>query len=91
MILLFIYFIYIRYLDTTVTINKSKTLSHFPIPEELDMEGTDIATRWLIWKNKWNHYYIATELDKKKGQTIVSTLLTILGESTQKSTKILHS
>ena len=91
MILLFIYFIYIIYLDTTVTINKSNTMSHFPIPEELDMEGADIATRWPIWKKKWNHYYIATELDQKKGQTIVSTLLTILGESAQKSTKILHS
>ena len=48
------------------------------------MEGADIATRWPIWKKKWNHYYIATELDQKKGQTIVSTLLTILGESAQK-------
>ena len=82
---------YTRYLDTTVTINKSNTMYHFPIPEELDMEGADIATRWPIWKNKWNHYYIATELDQKKCQTIVSTLLTILGESAQKIYEVLHS
>ena len=48
------------------------------------MEGADIATRWPIWKNKLNHYYFANELDQKKGQTIVSTLLTILGECAYK-------
>ena len=50
----------------------------------LDMEVTDISIRWPIWKKKWEHYYAATELEKKNGSTQVSILLTILGESAQK-------
>ena len=59
-------------------------MAQLPVPEQLDMEATDISIRWPIWKKKWGHYYAATELEKKNGSTQVSILLTILGESAQK-------
>ena len=59
-------------------------MAQLPVPEQLDMEATDISIRWPIWKKKWEHYYAATELEKKNGSTQVSILLTILGESAQK-------
>ena len=40
-------------------------MQHFPMPEELDMEGPDITSRWPIWKKKWSHYYAAIELESK--------------------------
>ena len=40
-------------------------MAQLPVPEQLDMEATDISIRWPIWKEKWGHYYAATELEKK--------------------------
>ena len=41
-------------------------MAQLPVPEQLDMEATDISIRWPIWKKKWGHYYAATELEKKE-------------------------
>ena len=48
-------------------------MAQLPVPEQLDMEETDISIRWPIWKKKWEHYYAATELEKNNGSTQLDT------------------
>ena len=50
-----------------------------PVPEKMIMLGYSL-NNWNCFKDSWNNYAIATELNKKSKPVQVSTLLSIIGK-----------
>ncbi|EDO34516.1 predicted protein [Nematostella vectensis] len=50
-----------------------------PTTQPLEMQG-DMATNWEKFKDSWENYIIATELNKKLDAIVVATLLTVMGK-----------
>jgi len=55
----------------------------FPIPAPMDCLG-DIATNWDFFRDSWNDYECATELDKKDMKIRVATFRSVLGRDAQR-------
>ncbi|EDO48510.1 predicted protein [Nematostella vectensis] len=60
-----------------------------PTPQPLEMQE-DMATNWEIFKDSWENYIIATELNKKSDTIVVATLLTVMGKDCYRIYKNLH-
>ena len=45
----------------------------------MDLTG-DLATNWESFKDNWENYIIATELEKNPQKVVVATLLSIMGQ-----------
>ena len=51
-----------------------------PPPTPLDIHDQNAAEKWKKFHLAWNSYSLATELNKKKEDVQVATLLTVIGE-----------
>ena len=57
------------------------TSAGIPVPYAMDMKW-DLANNWKYFKETWNNYKIAIELDTKNGKVRVATLLAIIDKET---------
>ena len=55
--------------------------SQLPTPSPMSLKG-NLAENWTFFKESWESYKIATELEKKPKQVILETLKIVLGRET---------
>ena len=60
------------------------SLHSLPPPASLDIQDRNAAEQWREWKERWNCYAVATELDKKSPEVQVSVLLTVIEPAAHK-------
>ena len=65
--------------------SSSATMANFqiPPPDILELEGST-ASNWRTWVSAWNHYTLATKLDKEEEARQVVTLLAVIGKEANK-------
>ena len=59
-------------------------LHSLPAPHTLDLNDSNVAEKWSDWKETWEHYSIASKVNKEDGDVQVAALLTVIGPEARK-------
>ena len=59
-------------------------LHSLPAPHSPDMTDSNVAEKWSEWKEVWEHYSVASKVNKENGDVQVAVLVTAIGPETRK-------
>ena len=59
-------------------------LHSLPAPHSLKINDSNVAGKWSEWKEMWEHYSIASEVNTEEGDIQVATFLTATGPEARK-------
>ena len=55
-----------------------------PAPHSLEINDSNVAEKWAEWKEMWEHYSVASKVNKEEGDVQVAALLTAIGTEARK-------
>ena len=70
----------------TVPPTQMMIYSQLPTPPPMSLKG-NLAENWTFFRERWESFKIATELDKKSKPVILETLKVVLGRETYQIVK----
>ena len=59
-------------------------MNKFQAPDELDIRSANKGAEWMIFKQMWKNFEVATDLCTKPSKKRVASLLTIIGKESVK-------
>ena len=59
-------------------------LHSLPVPHSLEINDSNVAKKWSEWKEMWEHYRVASKVNKEEGDIQVAELLTAIGPEARK-------
>ena len=59
-------------------------LYSLPAPHSLEINDSNVAEKWSEWKEMWEHYSVASKVNKEEGDVQVAALLTAIGPEARK-------
>ena len=59
-------------------------LHSLPAPHSLEINDSNVAEKWSEWKEMWEHYSVASKVNKEEGDVQVAALLTAIGPEARK-------
>ena len=54
-------------------------LHSLPAPHSLEINDSNVAEKWSEWKETWEHYSVASKVNKEEGDIQVAAFLTAIG------------
>ena len=62
-------------------------LHSLPALHSLEINDSNVAEKWSEWKEMWEHYSVASKVNKEEGDVQVAAFLTAIGPEARKSSK----
>ena len=59
-------------------------LHSLPAPHSLEINDSNVAEKWSEWKEMWEHYSVASKVNKEEGDVQVAAFLTAIGPEARK-------
>ena len=59
-------------------------LHSLPALHSLEINDSNVAEKWSEWKEMWEHYSVASKVNKEEGDVQVAALLTAIGPEARK-------
>ena len=53
-------------------------------PHSLEINDSNVAEKWSEWKEMWEHYSVASKVNKEEGDVQVAAFLTAIGPEARK-------
>ena len=59
-------------------------LQSLPAPHSLEINDSNVAEKWSEWKEMWEHYSVASKVNREEGDVQLAAFLTAIGPEARK-------